>query len=91
MHDGHAVCRLVLEDAVVVVVCGSAFFLPMTKYVSNKSLGIARPPSAFALYMKDMLAGHYVQKPCLRRVRRKLPEGKLTMSKLRQRWSIGCI
>ncbi|CAE7778461.1 crk1 [Symbiodinium sp. CCMP2592] len=38
---------------------------------------------AFALYVKDMLGGKYVQEPCTKRVRGKIPEGKLTMSKLR--------
>ena len=61
---------------------------PMPRYVSNKSLGIKRPPSAFALFLAYHKAGASV--PLVRRLKMKTPP-KLSRKELLEKWCLGLI
>ena len=60
----------------------------MPRYVSNKSLGIKRPPSAFALFLAHHKAGASL--PLVRRLKMKTPP-KLSRQELLEKWCFGLI
>ena len=60
----------------------------MPVYVTNKSLGIKRPPSAFVLFQAAHLHGAPV--PVVRRLKRKTPP-KLSRKEISEKWSLDLI